>query len=186
MITEAKFKYALKDLMHNNDLEDINVTLLCQKCGCHRQTFYYHFQDIYDLIAAILLNEDLSNFNNQTDLKKSLSVFLAYAESNAEFLEKSYNSAARELIDDFIYEKLYNKALKILSGGEIVVAKKSILRTICRRFAKILTNEYCACFKEGIAQTDKFHKRLTKFNDSMIKLMLPTLIEIGKKEESLS
>ena len=50
MITEAKFKYALKDMMKTMPLEDINVTALCNKIGCHRQTFYYHYQDIYDLI----------------------------------------------------------------------------------------------------------------------------------------
>ena len=39
MITEAKFKYALKEMMAESPLEDINVTTLCAKCGCHRQTF---------------------------------------------------------------------------------------------------------------------------------------------------
>lgn len=185
MITEAKFKYALKELMHNNELEEINVTLLCQKCGCHRQTFYYHYQDIYDLIAAILLNEDLSSFANQSDLKKSLGVFLSYVEGNLEFLEKSYNSAARDLIDDFIYEKVYAKTLKLFTASGETGLKKTALRTTCRRFARILSNEYCACFKEGINSSDKLHKRITRFNDSLFKLILPTLVEIGKKEENL-
>ena len=39
MITEAKLKYALKELMQTKSLNDINVTTLCEKCGCHRQTF---------------------------------------------------------------------------------------------------------------------------------------------------
>ncbi|MDY6429980.1 MAG: hypothetical protein SPL02_02230 [Bacilli bacterium] len=183
MITEAKFKYALKDLMHNNELEDINVTLLCKKCGCHRQTFYYHYQDIYDLIASILLNEDLTTFSNQTDLRKALNTFLAYVEDNLEFLEKSYNSAARDLVDDFIYETVYKKILKIIADNDKAVMKKPQIRTVCRRFAKILSNEYCACFKENYHVYDKFHKRMLKFNDCLIKIILPSLIETSKKED---
>ena len=72
MITEAKFKYALKDMLRTTPLEEINVTALCAKIGCHRQTFYYHYQDIYDLIAAILLNEDISALEDAKDPKTAM------------------------------------------------------------------------------------------------------------------
>ena len=62
MTTESKFKVALKALMTEKSIDDISVTILCKKCGCHRQTFYYHYTDIYDLIADILLNENLGDF----------------------------------------------------------------------------------------------------------------------------
>ena len=46
MTTEMKFKNALRELMKSMSIDEISVTVLCKKCGCHRQTFYYHYQDI--------------------------------------------------------------------------------------------------------------------------------------------
>ena len=79
MITNARFKYALKEMMNEMPLEDINVTALCARCGCHRQTFYYHFQDIYDLVAAILLTEDLGKFETAKTIREALRAFVLYA-----------------------------------------------------------------------------------------------------------
>jgi AcrR family transcriptional regulator len=72
MTTESKFKVALKALMTEKSIDDISVTILCKKCGCHRQTFYYHYTDIYDLIADILLNENLGDFEKATTVQKAL------------------------------------------------------------------------------------------------------------------
>ena len=77
MITEAKFKYALKEMMKEQELEDINVTALCARCNCHRQTFYYHYQDIYDLIATIFLTEDLGKFDTSKTIKDALKDFVS-------------------------------------------------------------------------------------------------------------
>ena len=101
MITQAKFKYALKDMMKTMPLSDINVTELCKRCGCHRQTFYYHYQDIYDLVAAIFLSEDLSKMEKATDVRGVLRGFLSYSQGNLPFLIATYNSAARDLTEDF-------------------------------------------------------------------------------------
>jgi AcrR family transcriptional regulator len=75
MTTEAKFKYALKEMMLSKPLEEINVTVLCDKCGCHRQTFYYHYQDIYDLLAAIFLNEDIAGLDKAKEIPDALRCF---------------------------------------------------------------------------------------------------------------
>jgi AcrR family transcriptional regulator len=97
MTTEAKFKYALKEMMLSKPLEEINVTVLCDKCACHRQTFYYHYQDIYDLLAAIFLNEDIEGLDKAKDAKETLLAFFSYAKENFVFLRSSYNSAAHDL-----------------------------------------------------------------------------------------
>ena len=106
MTTEAKFKYALKEMMLSKPLEEINVTVLCDKCACHRQTFYYHYQDIYDLLAAIFLNEDIEGLEKAKDAEEALGAFLNYAKENFVFLRSSYNSAAHDLVDDFFYSKI--------------------------------------------------------------------------------
>lgn len=42
---------ALKRLMARKDLNKITIQDIADDCGMNRYTFYYHFQDIYDLLS---------------------------------------------------------------------------------------------------------------------------------------
>lgn len=184
MITEAKFKYALKDMMKTVPLEDINVTALCNKIGCHRQTFYYHYQDIYDLIAAILLNEDLAEAEEATEVKGVLQAFLSYVKENFSFLRSTYNSAARDLTDDFIFGKLNAKLFSVWSASDKPLGlKKEGARTVSRRFAHIVADEFGYCFKDPKLTAERFVNRMNKFFANLIDTILPALVAVSKKEE---
>lgn len=187
MITEAKFKYALKDMMRSMPLEDINVTALCAKIGCHRQTFYYHYQDIYDLIAAILLNEDLEEADKATDARGVLQALLSYVKDNFAFLRSTYNSAARDLTDDFIFGKLNAKLFALWSSSDKPLGlKKEGTRAVARRVSHIVADEFGYCFKDPKLTPDRFVGRMNKFISNLIEIVLPALIALGKKEESRS
>ena len=51
--TKRALAQSLKHLMEQKPLEKITVVDISEDCGVNRQTFYYHFQDIYDLIEWI-------------------------------------------------------------------------------------------------------------------------------------
>ena len=59
MKTEDKLGKTLKELMVTEPLDTITVKRLSTLCGINRQTFYYHFRDIYDLLTWIFLNESV-------------------------------------------------------------------------------------------------------------------------------
>ena len=46
-------------MMSELPLEEISVAALTRRCKVNRQTFYYHFHDIYDLLALVFLNETI-------------------------------------------------------------------------------------------------------------------------------
>lgn len=183
MITEAKFKYALKDMMKTSSLEDINVTALCAKIGCHRQTFYYHYQDIYDLIAAILLNEDLSKMEEAKDVRGVLSAFLGYVKENFTFLRSTYNSAARDLTDDFIFGKINAKLFSLWSANDKTLGlKKEGARTVARRTAHIVADEFGFYFKDPKLTPERCVNRMNKFFHGLVDTILPSLIAASKEE----
>lgn len=187
MTTEAKFKNALRELMKTTSIDDISVTLLCQKCGCHRQTFYYHYQDIYDLIADILLNEKLDEFDQAKDIKSSMVAFINYGKANLAFFHATYISSAHDLPDDFIYGKFRTKFLTILTKNKkkLGLEKVESCRTISRRYARIVSDEFGDCFKENKITPDKFVKKMTKYIDISYDMLFPSIIEMVKAESKL-
>jgi probable dihydroxyacetone kinase regulator len=69
-LTQKKLALSLKDLMNTETFEKISVNDITKNCGLHRQTFYYHFVDKYELLDWIVYNElieplvDDFNFDN--------------------------------------------------------------------------------------------------------------------------
>lgn len=57
METEKNIAAALKALMQVKSFEKISVSDITNYCSIHRQTFYYHFVDKYELLDFIVHNE---------------------------------------------------------------------------------------------------------------------------------
>ncbi len=55
--TQEMIRSAFIELLEKEDLEKISVKRLCEHCGINRNTFYYHFSDIYDVLDGVLRAE---------------------------------------------------------------------------------------------------------------------------------
>lgn len=49
-LTKRALEESLKHLLLTKPLTKITIANLTEDCGVSRMTFYYHFQDIYDLV----------------------------------------------------------------------------------------------------------------------------------------
>ena len=54
-ITKKALAAALKELMEEMPFEKIGIGDICERCGMHRKSFYYHFKDKYDLVVHYTL-----------------------------------------------------------------------------------------------------------------------------------
>lgn len=59
-ITKKAISEALKQLCKEKPFDKISVADITAACGLNRQTFYYHFQDKYELLSWIYYNENFS------------------------------------------------------------------------------------------------------------------------------
>lgn len=50
-LTKRALSEALSEQLKEKPFEQITVTDIARKAGLNRQTFYYHFRDLYDLIV---------------------------------------------------------------------------------------------------------------------------------------
>ncbi len=53
LTTKKAIAYTFKDLLKEKPFNKITINDIANKCDINRQTFYYHFQDIRDLIEWI-------------------------------------------------------------------------------------------------------------------------------------
>ena len=95
---------ALCQLLEAKTLEKITVKDIVARCGVNRQTFYYHFKDIYDLLEWIYKNEVIDEIDNKDEewQQRFLYIF-KYVIKNKEFVKNTYNSISREYLLRFIY-----------------------------------------------------------------------------------
>ena len=58
MTTSTKYQLeaALKKYLLKKPLDKITIHDLTEECGISRMAFYYHFKDIYDLVALFSIH----------------------------------------------------------------------------------------------------------------------------------
>lgn len=55
--TKAAMAAALRECMRDTPVDRISIKTITDACGLNRQTFYYHFHDIYDLVKWMYVHE---------------------------------------------------------------------------------------------------------------------------------
>ena len=130
-ITKTALASALKELMVETPFQKISVVDICDKCGMNRKSFYYHFQDKYELVNWIFYHEfiiprrgadyevgwnllqDLGNYlyENKAFYKNALSV--DGQNSFRDYFGEIFTPIASEYLRDIIpkngYEQLTTK-----------------------------------------------------------------------------
>lgn len=115
-ITKKALAAAMKELMLEKSFSKISVSDICGKCSMNRKSFYYHFQDKYDLVNWIFDVEFISiarknSYENAGDAFYDL---LRYFYENRVFYKKALSVTGqnslrehfRELLLPFFGERL--------------------------------------------------------------------------------
>ena len=90
-ITKKALAASLKKLLSKKELAKITISNITDDCGVNRQTFYYHFKDVYDLLEWIYLNEVIQSMNGKDTYDNWQQVFLSifeYILANKEFVKE--------------------------------------------------------------------------------------------------
>jgi len=102
---------ALKELMRSKPLSKISIQNIVDECGLNRQTFYYHFHDIYDLLGWIYEKEAVEKIAQYKSYKHWTEGFyhvFKYIEDNKSFCMNTLNSLGREHLDNYLYSVTYD------------------------------------------------------------------------------
>ena len=122
---------AMKRLLVKKPLQKIFVTEICREAEIERPTFYYHFQDKYDLMAWIFCQRTL-----QTDV---LSVESAAAAMNSMrqdyiFFKRAYEDNSQSPMWAYMHEyfvRRYTEIAREKTGAELDAQTQFSLRLYC-------------------------------------------------------
>ncbi len=119
-ITKKALAESLKELGSTRILDKITVADITEHCGVNRQTFYYHFNDKYELLAwiynqelVIPLTKDLT-FDNWGEKILELLVYMKQKKQFFMNTIKSNNDFFSVYLER-IFIELFNKAIKDLN-----------------------------------------------------------------------
>lgn len=103
--TERALAASLKKLLSCRTLDKITVKDIVEDCGVNRQTFYYHFQDIYALIEWIFLDDAERLLDGKKSYEQWQTCFFEifeYLKENKDFVINAYNSISRENLEKYL------------------------------------------------------------------------------------
>ncbi len=126
--TKKALADALKKMMVIKPIDKITVNDLVETCGVSRQTFYYHFDDVYDLLEWVF--EEDANANLPSEIiydnwKSDVTMWFKYLYENSTFALNVYNSNSRLYMLRYIRGRLRSC---IRGFSEIVAENRAIDR----------------------------------------------------------
>lgn len=108
--TKIVLEQSLKELLSVKPLNKITIGDLTEAAGISRMTFYYHFQDIYELIEWTCqhgIQKALKGKKTYDTWQEGmLNIFNAIL-ANRAFVMNVYNSISREQIEKYLYTLVY-------------------------------------------------------------------------------
>lgn len=169
-ITKNILADSLKKLLMKKTLEKISIKELVGKTGLNRQTFYYHFKDIYDLLEWIFKREALDIF---TDLEgeeiwqEGLLKLLKYIDQNKIIFTNVIKSLGHKSILKYFYDDTYvmiQKTIELFTKG----------LSISDDYSHMLTHYYILSFGSVIeswtlGEMNQSPEELIEFLDGILK-----------------
>lgn len=127
--TKRVLEESLKKLLLKKPLNKITISDLTEEAGISRMTFYYHFQDIYELVEWACKEDAEKALKGKktydTWQEGILNIFLAVLD-NKPFIMNVYHSVSREQIEMYLFTLVYKLLFDVvaeLSEGKNIPAE---------------------------------------------------------------
>ena len=104
-VTKRALEQSLKNLLLKKPLNKITITDITEDCGINRMTFYYHFQDIYDLVEWACYEDAkkaLENKKTHDTWQQGLTQLLYAVRENKPFIINVYNCVDKGQVEKYL------------------------------------------------------------------------------------
>jgi|SRR5574344_1436847 Transcriptional regulator len=143
--TEKKIQDTFIKLLEKYNLEEIDVNMICKELNIQRQTFYYHFKNIYDVIYSIYVYQKIGDYfdNSLNSIVNNVFVFL--------FKDQTFNTTVAksncyDVLKDFVSVYVNNTLTKMLDVYNLRINDK---KEIARFYSRAISEQCIYYFVQG-------------------------------------
>ncbi|MEG0732088.1 MAG: TetR/AcrR family transcriptional regulator C-terminal domain-containing protein [Vagococcus sp.] len=144
-LTKKALSQALKELMTHIPFEKITINDVTNTAGVSRNTFYYHFSDINELLEWTYDNEIVNGLETYEDLetwKDGLLSVLNYTEENRKFCLNTFHSINRDRLEIFLYDITYGMLVSIMDQSyDETILKKDLKIQIADFYGRAIVSQ---------------------------------------------
>ncbi len=160
-LTRQALASALKQLLQDKSLKDITVKDLTDACGLNRQTFYYHFDDIPDLIEWICVTETeriLKDHYHYDSWEEGFRDIFKLILQKRSFVINIYESSDPKILMRYLFRLVYPLLLGVVN--EEAINYPSVSRADKEFIAKFYTDAFVGLvlswIEDGMKEDPKF------------------------------
>ncbi|MGN0611520.1 MAG: TetR/AcrR family transcriptional regulator [Ruminiclostridium sp.] len=184
-ITKRAIEESFKKLLSEQPLEKITVKNITDDCGVNRNTFYYHYSDIYELLEEIFMEEAqkaVDNMNTEQSWEDGFCSGLRFVKENKKLIYHVYNSLHRETIERYLYKVSFDFMLKFIDhvSSDLIVDESD--KNFIAAFYKFALVGIMLDWLEGGMKTepDELISRLSKILSGTLRTVLLNADKSGK------
>lgn len=160
--TKKMLSASLKHCMEKKSLSKITVTDIVTDCGLNRKTFYYHFQDVPDLLKWTLEQEAVDvvkQFDLLNELEEALRFAVRYIRENSHMINCAYDSIGRDELKRFLnhdFQSIVMSIVEQIERKENVHSDPDAKKIICNFYTEGMAGELVDLLKSrDAAQNEK-------------------------------
>ena len=104
-LTKKALAAAAAEILRKKSLDKITIKEITDACGLTRNTFYYHFEDIYDLLGWMLIKEAdeiLTRFSEEEQWEEGFLEGLSFLYENKKMIYHIYKTINRGDLDKYL------------------------------------------------------------------------------------
>ena len=108
--TKRTLSETLKKILQEKSLDKVTVVDIVEASAINRQTFYYHFKDIYDLVEWSCIEDAsraLQGKKTYDTWQEGLQQIFEAVLENKPFILNVYRSVKREQVENYLYSLTY-------------------------------------------------------------------------------
>lgn len=156
-LTKNALADSLKKLMTQKPINKISIREITDDCGFKRLTFYYHFEDIYDLLKWTMRRELLVPLEKSgafSTWQESGLYLLEYLKSNKTLALSVLDSVGRETLKNLISNDTYEFCMYFLRDiGKGLDVSDEDYHAVCKFYCISLAALTADWLENGAAET---------------------------------
>ena len=120
--TKLQLEDAFKKLLLEKPFHKITIKDLTDACYLSRMSFYYHFQDLYDLTEWILIEDAKKALNEKKDYahwKEGLENIFEAVYKNKPFILNVYHDISKDQIEKVLFKLVHGLIESIVEERSI-------------------------------------------------------------------